>query len=167
MMTDDKSITLPPLPPHRLGERWPHHVVWGYEDMVTFARAAVLLDRQQRAADVREQCAKVCESLAADFRAHDDGSTSKLGAFTGHLTAQSCADAIRARTTPAPSAEPVDDGPDAKRFTAKQLHAIKLRGYQDAEAVMRQALEAIEERYIGALRDNAIDALRAALEGKP
>jgi hypothetical protein len=47
-MTDDKSITLPPLPPHRLGERWPHHVVWRYEDMVTFARAAVLLDRQQR-----------------------------------------------------------------------------------------------------------------------
>jgi hypothetical protein len=46
-MTDE---TLPPLPPHRLGERWPHHVVWGYEDMVAFARAAILLDRQQRAA---------------------------------------------------------------------------------------------------------------------
>jgi hypothetical protein len=31
---------------------------------------------------------------------------------------------------------------------------------------MQQALEALEERYIGALRDNAIDALRAALEPK-
>jgi hypothetical protein len=45
-MNDD--ITLPPLPPHRLGERWPHHVVWGYEDMVAFARAAILLDREKR-----------------------------------------------------------------------------------------------------------------------
>jgi hypothetical protein len=31
---------------------------------------------------------------------------------------------------------------------------------------MRQALEALEERYIGALRDSAMDALRAALEPK-
>jgi hypothetical protein len=46
---NDDEITLPPLPPHRLGERWPHHVVWGYKDMVAYARAAVLLDRQQRA----------------------------------------------------------------------------------------------------------------------
>jgi hypothetical protein len=36
----------------------------------------------------------------------------------------------------------------------------------DHLAVMRQALEALEERHIGALRDNALDALRAALEGK-
>ena len=36
----------------------------------------------------------------------------------------------------------------------------------DHTAAMRQALEALEERYVGALRDNAIDALRAALERK-
>ena len=36
----------------------------------------------------------------------------------------------------------------------------------DHTAAMRQALEALEERYIGALRDNAIDALRAALGEK-
>ena len=73
----------------------------------------------------------------------------------------------------APSAEPVDDGPDAKRFTAKQLHAIKLRGYQDAEAVMRQALEALikarDTTYSDTLYPQcevAIDALRKALEEK-
>ena len=33
----------------------------------------------------------------------------------------------------------------------------------DHREAMRLALEAIEERYIGALRDKAIDALRAAL----
>jgi hypothetical protein len=36
----------------------------------------------------------------------------------------------------------------------------------DHREAMQQALEALEERYIGALRDNAIDALRAALGGK-
>jgi hypothetical protein len=36
----------------------------------------------------------------------------------------------------------------------------------DHTALLRQALEALEERYIGALRDNAIDALRKALEEK-
>jgi hypothetical protein len=36
----------------------------------------------------------------------------------------------------------------------------------DHTALLRQALEALEERYVGALRDNAIDALRAALEPK-
>ena len=30
--------------------------------------------------------------------------------------------------------------------------------------VMKQALEALEERYVGALRDKAMDALRAALD---
>jgi len=35
------------------------------------------------------------------------------------------------------------------------------------DAVMRQALEALEERYIGALRDGALDALRSALGEKP
>jgi hypothetical protein len=33
----------------------------------------------------------------------------------------------------------------------------------DHAALLRQALEALEERYVGALRDNAIVALRAAL----
>jgi len=47
-MTDD-DITLPPPPPHRLGERWPHHVVWGQQDMESYARAAVMLDRQRAA----------------------------------------------------------------------------------------------------------------------
>jgi hypothetical protein len=36
----------------------------------------------------------------------------------------------------------------------------------DHLAVMRQALEALEERYVGALRDKAMDALRAALGEK-
>jgi hypothetical protein len=36
----------------------------------------------------------------------------------------------------------------------------------DHTALLRQALEALEERYIGALRDSAIDALRATLEPK-
>jgi len=37
------------------------------------------------------------------------------------------------------------------------------RGEEHPNSVMRQALEALEERYVGALRDNAIVALRAAL----
>jgi hypothetical protein len=36
----------------------------------------------------------------------------------------------------------------------------------DHREVMRMALEAIEERHVGALRDKALDALRAALGGK-
>jgi hypothetical protein len=36
----------------------------------------------------------------------------------------------------------------------------------DHREAMQQALDALEERYIGALRDNALDALRAALEPK-
>jgi hypothetical protein len=34
----------------------------------------------------------------------------------------------------------------------------------DLRAAAQQALEALEERYVGALRDKAIDALKAALE---
>jgi len=93
-MSDD-DITLPPLPPAEwLGYDPEGGNLHGhsFDAMREFARAAVLLDRQQRAA---------------------------------------------------PSAEPVDH-----------------------TALLRQALEALEERYIGALRDNAIDALRAALEEK-
>lgn len=33
----------------------------------------------------------------------------------------------------------------------------------DLRAIAQQALEALEERYVGALRDKAMDALRAAL----
>ena len=36
----------------------------------------------------------------------------------------------------------------------------------DHRAAMQQALDALEERYVGALRDSAIDALRAALGEK-
>ena len=45
------------------------------------------------------------------------------------------------------------------------LSEMRLRVLRQ-DAVMRQALEALEERYIGALRDNAVDALRAALGEK-
>jgi hypothetical protein len=120
-MTDD--ITLPPLPPHRLGERWPHHVVWGYEDMVAFARAAVLLDRQQRSPSA-EPVAWLDEAVNCAYsRAELD-----LGSEVG---------LVPLYTTP-----------------------------PDHREAMQQGLEALEERYIGALRDNAIDALRAALGAK-
>jgi hypothetical protein len=36
----------------------------------------------------------------------------------------------------------------------------------DHREAMQQALEALEERYVGALRDNAMAALRKALEEK-
>jgi hypothetical protein len=45
------------------------------------------------------------------------------------------------------------------------LSEMRLRVLRQ-DAAMRQALEALEERYVGALRDNALDALRAALEPK-
>jgi hypothetical protein len=85
---------------------------------------------------------------------------------------------FRAAAPPAPSAEPAafrylySDG--FWRFS----NGSRVNGSDPVEAqplyttppdhlaVMRQALEALEERYVGALRDNAIDALRAALERK-
>ena len=48
-------------------------------------------------------------------------------------------------------------GGEGANFTGDKEHP---------NSVMRQALETLEERYVGALRDNAIDALRAALERK-
>jgi hypothetical protein len=84
---------------------------------------------------------------------------------------------------PAPSAEPVawiarytDRAGNPRVFTHSEREVAEFGNGVAAEplyisppdhlAVMRQALEALEERYIGALRDNAIDALRAALEGE-
>jgi hypothetical protein len=58
----------------------------------------------------------------------------------------------------------------------RRLHQSEREGWRYAKeleherkelsALLRQALEAIEERYVGALRDKAITALRERLEGK-
>jgi hypothetical protein len=92
--------------------------------MHAYARAAVLLDRQQRMAPSAEPVAWLDEE-------HDCAYT-------------------RAE---------LDSGSEQ---WMRPLYAAPL----DHLAAMRQALEALEERYVGALRDNAIDALREALEGK-
>jgi hypothetical protein len=68
-----------------------------------------------------------------------------------------------------PSAEPVNlNDPAIQKRLAAQWGYVPAPSAEpvDHTAVMREALEALEERYIGALRDNAVDALRAALEGK-
>ena len=76
---------------------------------------------------------------------------------------------------PAPSAEPVawlDEEHDCA-YTRAKLDNGGEQGMRplyaappDHTALLRQALEALEERYIGALRDSALDALRAALGEK-
>jgi hypothetical protein len=114
-MTDD--IPLPPLPNRALRPGA------GDDAMREFARAAVLLDRQQRAAPSAEPVAWMYD-CGGGGRMYAD----ELSDPTGWLPLY---------TTP-----------------------------PDHNAVMRQALEALEERYVGALRDNAIDALRAALGTK-
>jgi hypothetical protein len=90
---------------------------------------------------------------------------------------------LYAAPPPAPSAEPVGFLTQsalgwAQRQTEKVVklarHSQPEHGFTeplyttppDHTAVMRQALEALEERYVGALRDNAIEALRAALGEK-
>jgi hypothetical protein len=223
-----EEIALPPLPPHRLGERWPHHVVWGYEDMVAFARAAVLLDRQRRAAptygSIADRAADgkdagmwqaapgaepvgVAETIMgtagaltmAAFHAKDVPAGTKLYASPPAPSAVPVdVDALRAERDAffaeatrlaglvdaymitemraAPSAEPVQtiialksDEQASLRPGAYQVLTSAVRPSAeptDHTAAMRQALEALEERYIGALRDNAVDALRAALEGE-
>jgi hypothetical protein len=62
----------------------------------------------------------------------------------------------------------VDSAIDALRAAVllDQQRAAPSAEPPDHTAVMRQALEALEERYVGALRDNAIDALRATLGEK-
>jgi hypothetical protein len=50
-----------------------------------------------------------------------------------------------------------------------QRDEMRERGFDrlpSDKVVMQQALEALEERYVGALRDKAMDALRDALEEK-
>jgi hypothetical protein len=80
----------------------------------------------------------------------------------------------------APSAEPVAwiiDWPDEPNlghyFAEKRDDCARTQRSRplyttapDHLAAMQQALEALEERYIGALRDSALDALRAALGEK-
>jgi hypothetical protein len=101
--------------------------------------------------------------------------------------------AMLAAAPPAPSAEPVQIdkpadiktdaisyGEEAYIHTCSyyctrpacvlaQRDEMRERGFDrlpSDKVVMQMALEALEERYVGALRDNAIDALLAALEGK-
>jgi len=130
-MTDD-DITLPELPAPGFALR--ELELWGQNQLVdlfddrqmrAYACAAILLDRQQRAAPSAEPVQTII-ALKSDEQA-----SLSPGAY------QVRPSAVR------PSAEPTD-------------HTV----------AMRQALEALEERYIGALRDNAIDALRAALGEK-
>jgi hypothetical protein len=55
---------------------------------------------------------------------------------------------------------------DFRLTTLEQIeHFAALVAERDT-ALLRQALEAVEERYVGALRDKAITALRERLEGK-
>ena len=126
------DITLPPLPHRALRPGA------GDDAMTDYARAAILLDRQQRAAP-RVHLPHVESALRAILAVAEGDSNPTIC-----LIADTARIALRhTPTPPAPSAEPVDH-----------------------TAVMRQALEALEERYIGALRDSALDALRAALGKK-
>jgi hypothetical protein len=84
------------------------------------------------------------------------------------------------RQRAAPSAEPQSVEAQSAEWLLSQCEEYQRRAHEaerevvrlrsstppDHTALLRQALEALEERYIGALRDNALDALRAALGEK-
>jgi hypothetical protein len=114
----DHEITLPPLPHRALRPGA------GDDAMREFARAAVLLDRQQRAAPRAEPVAWLDESTSCAYSRAELDRGSEVGLVP--------------------------------------LYTIP----PDHREAMRQALEALEERYIGALRDSAMAALRAALGKK-
>jgi hypothetical protein len=188
------DTTLPPLPPAEwLGydpERGDLHG-HSFDALREFARAAVLLDRQQRAAPSAEPVGHL----------HSNGDFCWKRGIAPEIWPVSLYEA-----PPAPSAEPVpDDEYMIDMFSAAELRAydygckesmdaftrlldgkgsrdgvcqpqwqaLRARVWKlmdaappDHREAMQQALEALEERYIGALRDNAIDALRAALGEK-
>jgi hypothetical protein len=139
-MTDE---TLPPLP----HPAWPSYTFDGlhsdaYSDEQM--REYVLLDRQQR--DKPAPSAEPVEVTVRNGRVWiKRGNQSWMLEYDDEENAEWYAQTLRDAicTPPAPSAE-----------------------QPDHTALLRQALEALEERYIGALRDNAVDALRAALGEK-
>jgi hypothetical protein len=145
----DHKITLPPLP----SVAW--RALYLPDVFKDFARAAVLLDRQQRAAPSAEPVPDdeymIDMFSAAELRAYDYGCKESMDAFIRLLDGKGSRDGV---------CQP--------QWQALRARVWKLMDASppDHLAVMRQALEALEERYIGALRDNAIDALRAALERK-
>jgi hypothetical protein len=188
-MTDD-DITLPPPPSVAYIVTDPASTEYGLwrerngpydgNQMHAYARAAVLLDRQQRAASQGEAVAHVYDLgiLARDRVLRENGPVNNAPLYLA---------------PPAPSAEPVevtvrngrvwikrgnqawmleyDDDENAEWYAQTLRDAICAPPAPSAEppdhtALLRQALEALEERYIGALRDNALDALRAALGEK-
>jgi hypothetical protein len=165
----DHEIALPPLPHRALRPGA------GDDAMQAYARAAVLLDRQQRAAPRAEPVAWLYQHVETgrtrivmpdQVFTNAPGQWLMVGPLYQH--------------PPAPSAEPVGEivGTEKRGFALMTLVcwepgfnrcAVGTKLYTtppDHLAVMRQALDALEERYIGALRDNAVDALRAALEPK-
>ena len=155
------DITLPPLPPAEwLGyddpERGDFHG-HSFDEMREFARAAVLLDRQQRAT---VECPMCCAEVVRVAGAYD---------------------------TPAPSAEPVGEivGTEKRGFALMTLvcwepgfnrGAVGTKLYAappDHTAVMRQALDALikarDTTYSDTLYPQcevAIDALNKALGEK-
>jgi hypothetical protein len=133
-MTDE--ITLPPLPEGVACATCGEEPFYGHNHMRDYARAAILLDRQQRAAPSAERDTRPCWGVP-------------------HAGMIRCLDAAIDRLHAGDTPEEVfaDFG-------------WSLTVPPDHFAVMRQALDALEERYVGALRDSAIDALRAALEPK-
>ena len=129
-MTDHK-ITLPPLPEGVACATCGEEPFYGHNHMRDYARAAVLLDRQQRAAPSAEPVAWMAKYDMRGMERVFCHSEREAAEFADGITA-----------------EPLYLAPP------------------DHTALLRQALEALEERYIGALRDSALDALRAALEPK-
>jgi hypothetical protein len=186
------DITLPLLPPAEwLGydpERGDLHG-HSFDVMREFARAAVLLDRQQRTppaapqgeADAYGYASRLAVAIWEKHYKDAAPQWKPLDDLIGVLTQiDNMSNGLSLASPPAPSAEPVAIVQHRKRLCSDWYdgHADHDDGrgpYEertlyttppDHLAVMRQALEALEERYIGALRDNALDALRAALEGK-
>jgi hypothetical protein len=186
------KITLPPLPNRALRPGA------GDDAMTDYARAAVLLDRQQRAAPTYGSIAE----RAADGKDAGLWQAAPSAKPFGFLTPSSLewdqrqSEKVVKLTRseqpkhgfmiplytipPAPSAEPQSVEAQSAEWLLSQCEEYQRRAHEaerevvrlrsstppDHTALLRQALEALEERYIGALRDNAIDALRAALEGK-
>lgn len=136
-MTDD-DITLPPLPlPDHAGPNGTgtYFSAWTETQVRDAQRAAVLLDRQQRAAP---SAAPVAWQPALSYPGDEK-------------------QRVWANGKPRPQ--------DVEYWTKNGNGVIyAYTTPPDHTALLQQALEALEERYIGALRDNAIDALRATLE---
>jgi hypothetical protein len=145
-------------------------------------RAAVLLDRQRRdkpaAPQGKADAYGYASRLAvAIWEKHSkDAAPQWKPDLMGVLTQiDNMSSGLSLASPPAPGAEPVAwlDESTSCAYSRAELDPGSEVGLvplyttpPDHTAAMRQALEALEERYVGALRDSALDALRAALGEK-